>query len=182
MITVTILAAAMATMMTAFTSLTRAVHHNEQRSDAQRTMNLSIDTAIRDLRAAQQLLKSTSTHTATTELVILVPTDSGKVSTVRFGMSQDERSFVRQELDESSNVISERVLVAAVIDTDEAVFRYFTSGDTEMEAGTIDAETIQKCTVRVRISLRTPIENGESISSTTDVSFRNVRPEQVVCP
>ncbi len=182
MITVTMLAAAMATMMAAFTSLTRAVHHNEQRSDAERSMNLSLDTVLRDLRAAEGVMKPTSTHTAASELIVRVPTDSGTASTVRFGLTDDDRSFVRQELDENNKIIAQRVIVASVIDARESVFRYFTSGGTEMQAGTIDAETIQKCTVRVRITLRAPIENGESISSSTDVAFRNVRPEQVVCP
>jgi len=78
--------------------------------------------------------------------------------------------------------VDRRLLISGVDRPATAFVRYFTLGDRELIPGDQDPELIASCTVRLRITLgRSAIGDGAPLDMSTDVTLRNVAPEEVSC-
>lgn len=113
--------------------------------------------------------------------------DPGNRQLLRQAGAQDDAAGLRIGTGQRINpgdatVIDRRVIVDGVDEPATPFVRYFTTGDRELVPGERDPKTIAACTVRVRITLgRAATGDGQPLDMSTDVTLRNVAPEEVAC-
>ena len=183
-VAMTLAVVVMATVMGTFISFSRAEQHQASAIDERQDMRRALDEISRTLRAAWPLRPAPDGTSAATELTFDVPDDGSGRTSRRLRLDEDRHEVVLETLDDADAryVVDRRLVLTGAQQPSTAFLRYFTLGDRELVAGQQSPKVMAACAIRVRVTLgRSPAGGGGSVDMSTDVTLRNIAPEEVSC-
>lgn len=183
-IAMTLAVVVMGTVMGSFITFSRAEQRQSSAIDERQDMRRALDEISRTLRSAWPLRPAADPSSARTELTFEVPDDGSGRTTRRLRLDADQGEVILETLDDADarNVVDRRLVLTAATAPATPFLRYFAVGDRELIPGEQTPKMVSACAVRLRITLgRTSASGDGSVDMTTDVTLRNVAPEEVSC-